>query len=151
MTNLEIDRKGSAGPRTAISVTATSPALYTVDGTGRGTVLAISANNSIISKDNPAIRGTEVAIYATGLGQTDPALTDGIVVDGPRRSTQSIAVMMGNLPAEIIYAGAAPGGIAGVYQINFIVPNNIAAGASIPISVRSGNNSSPSGPTIAIQ
>jgi uncharacterized protein (TIGR03437 family) len=151
MTTLQLERRGVTGPRTAISVTSTSPGLYTLDGTGRGNVLAILANGSINERNNPAIRGTEVAIYATGLGQTDPALTDGIVVEGPRRSTQMVSVMVGNTPAEIIYAGAAPGGIAGVYQVNFIVPAAAATSSSVPISVRAGNNASPGGTTISVQ
>ena len=48
------------------------------------------------------------------------------------------------------YAGAAPGQVAGVLQINVQIPTGLTAGA-VPIVLQVGGLSSPSGLTIYVQ
>ncbi|MBK5291093.1 MAG: hypothetical protein JJE04_05265 [Acidobacteriia bacterium] len=53
--------------------------------------------------------------------------------------------------AELLYAGAAPGLVAGVLQVNVKVPAGIAPGQSVPVQFAVGGVSSRSGVTLAVR
>jgi uncharacterized protein (TIGR03437 family) len=90
------------------------------------------ANGSQVSINSPAVAGEELVAYATGLGQTNPALTTG-----QPASTSSPAVATFNLDFNFrpnalatrplptagvpLFAGSTQGYV-GLYQMNFIVP-----------------------------
>jgi len=59
-------------------------------------------------------------------------------------------VIIGGVPAEVLYAGAAPGQIAGVAQINVKIPMQIAPGAN-EVRVTIGGSTSPAGVTVAVK
>jgi len=42
-------------------------------------------------------------------------------------------------PAVVSYAGTSPGAVAGLVQINAIVPPTVRAGAAIPLTVSIGS------------
>jgi uncharacterized protein (TIGR03437 family) len=74
-----------------------------------------------------------VALWASGLGAFSPPLADGEIVGtaGPFPGLEAeISVEFGEIPAEIRYAGAAPGLAAGIAQINFVVPAGLSPGAA---------------------
>ena len=52
--------------------------------------------------------------------------------------------------AEILYAGAAPGEVAGLMQINIRLPLGLAAG-NIPIALSVGGAASQPGLTVAVK
>ena len=66
------------------------------------------------------------------------------------RPALPVAVRIGSLTAEVLYAGAAPGLVAGVFQINVRIPDLVAAG-SVPLALTAGNASSPPGVTLAVR
>ncbi|MGH7462543.1 MAG: hypothetical protein ACREMA_16160, partial [Longimicrobiales bacterium] len=76
---------------------------------------------------NPARAGETVVIFASGLGQTNPAVRDGDVPSGPIPITGTSAVTIGGQAATVQYAGKAPG-FAGLYQVNAVVPSGLAPG-----------------------
>jgi hypothetical protein len=47
--------------------------------------------------------------------------------------------------------GSAPGEIAGLCQINAVVPTGVTAGPAVPVVVTAGGRQSPDGVTIAVQ
>jgi uncharacterized protein (TIGR03437 family) len=49
------------------------------------------------------------------------------------------------------YAGAVPGSIAGLVQINAKIPDTVKAGKSLPIWITAGGVTSPAGVTIAVK
>jgi uncharacterized protein (TIGR03437 family) len=57
---------------------------------------------------------------------------------------------MGGASGTVWYAGAAPGMVAGVFQINVQVPDGAPSG-SVPIVVQSGGASSPATVTVALK
>jgi uncharacterized protein (TIGR03437 family) len=61
-----------------------------------------------------------------------------------------VSVTIGGKSAEVLYAGAAPGLISGVLQVNVRLPDGIASGA-VPVEVRVGSASSQPGVTISVQ
>ena len=58
---------------------------------------------------------------------------------------------IGGQLAEVLYAGGAPGMVAGVVQLNVLIPPGSASGAAVPVTMTVGGQSSPLGTTIAVQ
>ena len=58
---------------------------------------------------------------------------------------------IGTKDAKVLYFGAAPGFVAGVFQVNVVVPLDAPAGAAVPIQVTVGEASSPVGTTLAVK
>ncbi len=99
------------------------------------TPVVTHANGKPVSALAPATAGEELVAYATGLGQTDPALTTGQppAESSPTLTTFSIdfnyrvnalATQPGAVGAPVaspLFTGATKGYV-GLYQINFIVP-----------------------------
>lgn len=84
----------------------------------------------------PAEAGTFISIYCTGLGETDPAVASGQPGPaGPLALVRTPAtVTIGGLPAEVTFAGMAPG-FVGVYQVNARVPAAVTPGDAVPVVV----------------
>jgi len=79
------------------------------------------------SQSNPAEPGSIVVVYGTGAGVTTPAGDDGALVPiGPLSALPRPAAALGIwvqgirlTPGDILYAGAAPGLVNGLTQVNF--------------------------------
>jgi uncharacterized protein (TIGR03437 family) len=115
------------------NVTGSSPALFTLSG-GTGQAAATNEDGSVNSPANPAQRGSIVTFYATGQGSA-PAV---------------IALTVGNYPAELLYAGPAPG-FPGLMQINAQIPGGFLSPGVQPVVLTVGPAASQSGVTIALQ
>ena len=74
--------------------------------------------------------GNRVTLYATGLGALTGTLGIGeFVPSGPvLPATNPVSVTIGGQEAEVEFAGGAPGLLGGVYQINAVLPEGLAAG-----------------------
>ena len=64
---------------------------------------------------------------------------------------QAVSAIIGDIPAEVVYAGAAPGLVAGVTQINVRVPVGLPSNAFTPITLRIGSVATPPGTTVSIR
>jgi uncharacterized protein (TIGR03437 family) len=78
---------------------------------------------------HPAKAGETLEIYGTGLGKTDPMVIAGVAspASPPARSLFMPNVIIGDAPATVTFAGLVPG-LAGVYQVNAVVPQGLAPG-----------------------
>ena len=78
---------------------------------------------------NPAAAGETLEIYGLGLGITSPAPEAGLPspLSPLARVVQTPRVQIGNRDAAVTFAGLTPV-IAGVYQVNAIVPAGLAPG-----------------------
>jgi uncharacterized protein (TIGR03437 family) len=108
------------------------------------------ADGTLVSQSRPAKIGEELVAYATGLGQTNPALTTGqpAASSSPTITTfvldfnyHANALANKPLPASVtgfapVFTGATKGYI-GLYQINFIVPPPTSA--TLPCVASSGS------------
>ncbi len=113
------------------ALAATAPALFTADGSATGQLLMINEDGSLNSKSNPARQGSIVIVYATGLNNTQPALATGAIAPGAAPLAVQSQLQIGSAGfglGEIVYAGAAPGFVAGLTQINFRLPHSIFHG-----------------------
>jgi uncharacterized protein (TIGR03437 family) len=61
-----------------------------------------------------------------------------------------VTVQIGGQTATLAYAGALPQG-AGVMQINAVIPADVAAGASVPLTLSIGGAQAQTGITISVR
>ena len=151
VTQLLITNNGQVVAGLPLPVSAAAPAIFTLDASGGGQGAILNQDLSLNSQVNPADRGSIVVIYATGAGQTDPPGVDGQVTAGvPPLPTLPVSVQISGIDAEVLYAGAAPGLVAGVLQVNCRVPGNALAGPA-PIQLIIGTARSSAGVTVALR
>ena len=95
----------------------------------------------------PAKPGETIAIYATGFGDTNPAVANGAVAPGRLPLATVPVVTIGGVAAQVAFAGVtAPG----LYQFNVTIPANLPDGdAAVMISV--GSFMTPAGGMVAVQ
>ena len=78
--------------------------------------------------DHPAAAGEILEVYGAGLGRTDPLVPAGLASPSPpARASQTPRVRIGGREATVVFAGLTPG-LAGVYQVNVIVPSGLTSG-----------------------
>ena len=78
------------------------------------------------SADNPAQAGSIVTIFANGAGIYTQSLEDGSVAGtNPTSPTATIAIydLQHSVYQKVLYAGTAPGLVAGALQVNFQLPS----------------------------
>jgi len=137
-----------ASPAFSLPLSATSPAIFTVsqNGQGEGAILNDDPNVAPTpnSAQNPAAKGIPISMYVTGGGLLSQKLQDGgiplIIGEPPYFNIAApVSVKIGGQPAQVIYAGAIPYQVAGMLQVNAIVPSNIGSGAQ-PVILTIGDN-----------
>jgi uncharacterized protein (TIGR03437 family) len=144
-THVQVEYNGVRSDPFEIAVSPTAPGLFTADSSGKGQVTA----NSVAS---PAHPGSVVTLWATGEGQTDPPGVDGrLAVGVVPKPLAAVSVTIGGLPATVQYAGAAPGEMPGLFQINAQIPANVQPGNNVPVQITVGSGTSPVGVTLAIR
>jgi len=134
----------------ALAAVAADPGVFTFGGLGQGQGAVLnfdSATGSYIinASKTPAAKGSTISIYATGLGNLNPSvvLANGeLAATAIRLADNTVRVDIDGQPAVVSYAGTSPGAVAGLVQINAIVPPTVRTGAAIPITVSIGNATS---------
>jgi uncharacterized protein (TIGR03437 family) len=107
-------------------------------------VIAINEDGTTNSADHPAPRGSVVTLFVSGIGQTNPPLLDGQIAAGAAPSLAGIKVEFWYSPngsgtfraGTTLYQGAAPGEVAGVYQLNVRIPDDALTG-HVPVRFHS--------------
>lgn len=150
-TQMQLEYRGARSAAVSLSVAAASPALFTANSSGTGPGAILNQDYSLNTAANGAEKGSTVLLYATGEGMTNPAQADGqITADVLARPQLPVTVTIGGQPAIVDYAGAAPGLVAGVFQLNVRIPTGIASGNQAVI-VTVGTISSPTGVTVSVR
>ena len=135
---------------TTLELVDSAPGLFTFDSSGSGQAAALNQDGSINSSERPALPGSVIVLFATGEGRTSPPGVTGLLAsEAPPRPILPVSVAIGGEPAQILYAGGAPGQIAGLMQINARIPNGAVPG-DVPVIVQVGGASSQPGVTIAV-
>jgi uncharacterized protein (TIGR03437 family) len=120
---IRITVNGAALPDFTAAVAQAVPQIFQ---NADGYAAAINQDNTINSAANPARRGSIVSIWATGTGRPPSYIADGQVIAAAQDYACCSVVFdtTASEPAPVIvsYAGAAPGLVAGLTQINFQVP-----------------------------
>jgi uncharacterized protein (TIGR03437 family) len=151
-TQVVVEYQGVKSVPVTLSVVAAAPGLFTISQNGTGLAAIVNQDGSINSASSPAPKGSVVLLFLTGDGQTNPPGVDGLLaLDTLPRTAAPVTVTIGGVNGVVAYSGVAPQSIAGFSQFNVVVPDDAPSGSAVPLVVKVGQASSPSGVTIAIQ
>jgi uncharacterized protein (TIGR03437 family) len=152
-TVMEVEYQGRKSAPVSVPMVVAAPAIFAVTG-GVGQAAALNGSVCCNAVDQPAVPGSTVVIFATGEGQTTPAGVDGRLAEFSRiedfpKPVLPVRVFVGGRETTVSYAGAAPGYLAGLMQINFAVPTGLTTGV-YDVVLRIGSSESRAGITIAV-
>lgn len=152
-TRVQVEYLGLTSNDLSVPVATSSPGIFTLNGSGTGQAAILNQDSSVNSAANPAQPGSILVIYATGAGQMNPAVPDGAipVADPLPKPIAPVTVTIGSVEADVLYAGAAPGLVAGALQVNARIPAQVVAGPQVSVQLTIGNLTSQAGLTVAIQ
>jgi uncharacterized protein (TIGR03437 family) len=120
---------GSASAQVAIS--AVAPAIFSISATQAAIT---NQDNTLNTSSNPAMRGSTIVIYGTGLGAVGSA-------NGLSPVKTSASVFIGGIQVAPAFAGLTPGAV-GLYQVNVVVPSTLPPGLALPIYIKQSGVSS---------
>jgi uncharacterized protein (TIGR03437 family) len=152
-----IEYRGARSDALTLPVAVSRPGVFTVDASGYGQAAVLNADLSVNSGANPAERGSIIVLYLTGEGLTDPVNADGAIIGAtiPKpRLPVSVSFEDPNgdgQNAEVLYAGAVRGSVAGLLQVNVRVPTWAGSGSSVAFYVQIGAEPAETGFTVALR
>jgi len=155
---VQVENNGVWSNTMTVAMATAAPALFTATQSGRGRGAILNYDDTTggyrgNDSQNPSHRGGVVVLYATGGGRMEPEIEDGRVVGGTTypRPVQKVELLIGGRPAEVQYAGAAPGMVAGVLQINARIPDDAPTGDDVSIVLKVGEHQSDDRVTLSIR
>jgi uncharacterized protein (TIGR03437 family) len=132
---MTIQLNGGSTTVSGITILAAQPGIfYSVGSNGTNYGEVIDSNGNYVSATNPAKRGGNFYMIATGLGQVTPATaTDSVGVNGQNVNAQILVGVSNNgVPVfeQIYYPGAV-----GLYIIGFTIPTTNPTGTDQPLAL----------------
>lgn len=151
-SNVTVSVSGAVSAAIDMGVSNTAPGIFTISSTGTGQGAIVNQDATVNSPTFAAPRGSYISIYATGEGQTVPPGQDGRIISTDLRSpVAAVAVTIGGVPINVLYAGSAPGLVSGVLQINVQIPATLTPGGQLPVLIQIGGVLSQAGVTMAVK
>jgi uncharacterized protein (TIGR03437 family) len=153
---VQVEHQGIFSPVVKIPVAAAAPGIFTQKqtGSGPGAILNFQSGSYVVNTAaNPARRGEIVLLYITGEGELEAEMQDGEIVSPARlsRLKNEVRVFIGGKQARVEYAGSAPGLVAGVAQLNVVVPADAPTGSGVSVEVEVSGRRSRDDVTLAIR
>jgi uncharacterized protein (TIGR03437 family) len=126
---------GATTTVTGVTILQAQPGIFnSIGSNGNAYGEVIDSNGNYVTATNPAIRGQNYYMIATGLGQVTPATTtDAVGVNGQNVALSVIVGVSGN-GVPVFEAAYAPGAI-GLYVIGFTIPLTNPAGTDQPLAL----------------
>ena len=136
-TKMQVSYQGVLSQAITYNVATTAPGVYTSNSSGSGPAVAwnydLNSNYAGINTTaNPAVKGGVVSLYVTGEGATNaPPNIDGMLVNPANlyKPVAQVTATVGGVPAQVQYAGSAPGSFYGVMQVNLLIPAGAQSGS----------------------
>jgi len=153
-TRIQVEYQNQRSSPLDFRLADAAPGLFSLDASGQGQGAILNQDYSVNNPNNPAPRGSVVMLYGTGEGQLRPPVADGSVTPTTLplpAPVLPVTVIIGGRPAQVFYAGPAPGFVAGVLQVNVRVPEDAPAGIAVPVVIIAGAYSSQPGLTMAVR
>jgi uncharacterized protein (TIGR03437 family) len=118
-----------------VTILQVQPGIYYSTGTN-GTAYGevIDSNGNYVTAQNPAKRGQNYYLIATGLGQTTPATSTDAAGINNQNVALPVIVGVSNLGVPVFEQIYAPGYV-GLYVIGFTIPTTNPAGIDQPLVV----------------
>ena len=152
LPRVSVTYNGVASPSASLNFAESQPGVFSLDSSGTGQAAALNQDGSLNGVLNPSSKGAVLSLYGTGEGHTNPGGLDGVIAAQVNpRPVLPVSATVGGFPATVLYAGAAPTQVAGMFQVNLRVPSEAPSGPAVPVVITVGAKSSPKGVTIAIQ
>jgi uncharacterized protein (TIGR03437 family) len=152
VTTVQPEYNGIPAAGWVIPVASAAPAIFTLDSSGQAQGAVLNQDNTINGPMNPAARSSVIQIFATGEGQTTPAgVTGSVTVSNPKTPLRPVMVTIGGFDAQVQFAGSAPNSVAGLLQVNALVPPGVSPGSAVPLTLTIGDVHSPDGVTVAVK
>lgn len=108
----------------AVDISEAAPGIFSVDRDAA----VVHADGAFVNASAPAQAGESLSIYLTGLGQVIGGIAAGQAAPAPPLTVRAnVQVMLAGNSITPSFAGLAPG-FAGLYQVNFEVPQGLPAG-----------------------
>ncbi len=163
-TNVVVSYSGQQSAAIPQNVASQAPGIYTASSTGAGQASVLNQNGTLNGPaaglviggqtitTSPAAAGSVISVFMTGGGQTNPQSSTGTVTPTNTlyKIPGTVTATINGVNAPIQFAGAAPGEVTGVIQVNLLVPAGVS-GSTQPLAVTINGVVSPPGPTVAIQ
>jgi uncharacterized protein (TIGR03437 family) len=120
---ISVRKNGIEVAKTVVALTEAQPEIFKLPS---GQAAALNEDGSVNSRENPAKAGSIVTVWGTGAAGWPRDTTDGSL----NPSTPLLYLSAGATSAyssrqEVTFAGAAPGLVAGVFQINVRLPEKV--------------------------
>ena len=147
-TAVTVQYNGQTSSLYSLPIAASSPGIFSTNGTGAGQAAAVNPDGTGNDAAHPAKIGDFLSLYVTGEGQTTPSGSDGKVVGLTApfpKPLLPVTVQIGGVSANVSYAGAAPGQIAGLMQVVVQIPASVQPGGYVSVQVSVGGNSTGAG------
>ncbi len=134
-TSVQVTYNGLTSNSVSVPVVSAAPSLFTAAASGTGQA-AIFNHDGLPNAQYAEPAGQVVALYGTGEGQTIPAgVTGALAVSVYPKPAKPATVTIGGKDAKILYQGAVPTQVAGLFQVNVEIPADVTPGAAVPVVV----------------
>ena len=134
-TTLRVTVHGKLAPETSLLVDDYAPAVLTANGIGTGIGIFTNARG-LLTPFSTATPGETTTVYVVGLGATNPRVAAG--TQAPTTQLPQCAttptLTIGGVAAKVESASLSPG-LAGVYQVSFVVPDVGPGDQDVVISI----------------
>lgn len=144
---VSVEFDGRVSNSVPVPVAASAPGIFTQNSSGSGSGSVIRQNGELVSQQSPAGPGEILTLFATGDGATNPAGIDGKPTAAPLPLPKlPVKLVIDGVEYDPLYAGGAPGLVAGVLQVNFRMPGGAAGSRRLRLKI--GDKLSPDTVTI---
>jgi uncharacterized protein (TIGR03437 family) len=147
-SRITVEYRGERSPELSLPVVVSKPGLFSSDGSGRGQAVTFDTEGAAVDSVVP---GSIVTVIGTGAGLHEPPANDGeIATDSWPPLAQPVRVTLGDVEVnELFFSGGIKGRVAGVFQVQFRVPEGTPAG-TLAVQVTVGTESTQAGLTITV-
>jgi uncharacterized protein (TIGR03437 family) len=140
---LTIHALGGVSEAFPFDTATAAPALFQSSFGGQANpplpIILRAFNQEPVTVSNPARRGDVLVLFGNGLGLVSPGLASGAAapLDTLFSSVAKPVVTIGGRPAEVLFAGLAPG-FVGLNQLNIVVPPDAPLDFGVTLQISSG-------------
>lgn len=120
---VSVRRNGVDTAKAVLAITDAQPEIFKLP---TGQAAALNSDGTVNTKENPAQAGSVVSVFGTGASNWPLGTRDGSVNPLSPLVYVSVGAVAGNQAyTPVPFAGAAPGLVAGVFQINVQLPPTV--------------------------
>lgn len=141
-SNVAVTVNGNTNTIQGVTVAQYQPGVFTYQASnGKTYAVLLHADGSYVTPSNPAHPGESVTLFATGLGQPNPATQTGRAgIPGQALDPSQLVIGVNNSGVPVTAASYLPGSV-GIYTVTFTVPTGTPNGnINLALAASSGGN-----------